>query len=275
VGAVSPLANGVLSDDDVAAFARDGFVIRRDFLMPDEVDALTGALDRDAAIRGRATPRQDGEGGAVELSVWNDPGDDSFGALACSERVVGAVTRLLGGEVYHYHSKLNSKRPRSTGMWVWHQDYGYWYENGCLTPDMLTVAVPLSSMSRRSGCLELLRGSHRCGRVDHRRVGDQHGADPARVAEIEARFERVAFEAEPGDVMFFHCNVLHTSGYNSSNDLRELLLIAYNTRLNDPAWPHHHAAYTPIDVVPNQEIVARAGVVMGERRTFVPRRGAR
>ncbi|WP_116997320.1 phytanoyl-CoA dioxygenase family protein [Desertimonas flava] len=272
---MTPIASDVLSEIDVDAFHRDGFLVRRGFLSAEQVAALVGTLERDAALHERAMPRLDGDGGAVELSVWNEPGDDSFGALARSDRLVGAVTQLLGDEVYHYHSKLNSKRPRSAGMWVWHQDYGYWYENGCLTPDMLTVAVPLSPMSRDNGCLELLRGSHRCGRVDHARVGDQHGADPERVAEIEARFEKVAFESEPGDVMFFHCNVLHTSAGNDTDRSRELLLVAYNTKSNDPTRPHHHAAYTPIDVLPDSDIMARSGVVMGERRTFVPRRSAR
>ncbi len=272
---MTPIARDVLSDAELAVFRRDGFVIRRGFLSSEQVDALVGTLTRDVALHERAMPRLDGEGGAVDLSVWNEPGDDSFGALARSDRMVGAVTQLLGDEVYHYHSKLNSKQPRSAGMWVWHQDYGYWYENGCLTPDMLTVAVPLSPMSRLNGCLELLRASHRCGRVDHTRIGDQHGADPDRVAEIEARCEKVAFEAEPGDVMFFHCNVLHASAGNGSDRSRELLLIAYNTKSNDPTRPHHHAQYTPIDVLADTEITARAGVVMGERRVFVPRRSAR
>ena len=28
-------------------------------------------------------------------------------------------------------------------VWQWHQDYGYWYQNGCLWPDLLSVAVAL------------------------------------------------------------------------------------------------------------------------------------
>ena len=36
--------------------------------------------------------------------------------------------------MYHYHSKLMLKEPEVGGAWVWHQDYGYWYQNGCLYP---------------------------------------------------------------------------------------------------------------------------------------------
>ncbi len=266
--------DSVLDRDDLVAFEREGFVVKRGFLSSAQIEALTRTLVGDDALRRRAVARDDGRGGAAELSIWNDPGDDPFGALARSASVVGAASELLGGEVYHYHSKLSVKRPHTSGEWVWHQDYGYWYGNGCLLPEMLTVAVPLTPMSAANGCLQLLAGSHRCGRIDHGRVGAQHGADPDRVAEIERRCPRTSFEAEPGDVLFFHCNVLHTSAGNTSDGERQLLLIAYNTRRNDPVWAHHHPGYSPIDVLPDGEIEDRAGVVLGERRVFVQRAAA-
>lgn len=259
----------VLTADDVTAFGRDGYVTRRAFLTSRQVAALQDALTNDTALRRRTDGRRDGDGDSVELALWNHPGDDSFGALARSKRLVGAAAQLLGDEVYHYHSKLNTKRPGAGGTWVWHQDYGYWYDNGCLFPDMLTAAVALSPMSVANGCLKLLVGSHRAGRIDHRRVGDQTGADPDRVAFLEGRLDTVEFEAEPGDVMLFHCNVLHTSAPNRSDHARELLLVAYNARHNDPVKAHHHPGYTPIDVLADTEIEARAGRYDGEQRTFM------
>lgn len=46
------------------------------------------------------------------------------------------------GEVYHYHSKLTAKDPFEGGAWEWHQDYGYWYNNGCLSPGCLRIRRP-------------------------------------------------------------------------------------------------------------------------------------
>ena len=117
-----------------------------------------------------------------------------------------------------------------------------------------------------------MRGSHRAGRIDHFRVGDQVGADPDRVAALTARFETVPFEGEPGDVVFFHCNVLHTSAPNSTDRSRELLLVAYNARRNDPVKAHHHPGYTPIDLVADDEVERRAGRYDGEKRTFMAAR---
>jgi len=33
--------------------------------------------------------------------------------------------QLLGGEVYHYHTKLIMKEAHTGGSFVWHQDYGF------------------------------------------------------------------------------------------------------------------------------------------------------
>ncbi len=258
-----------LGHDDIAAFWRDGFLIKRGFYTDAEMAALADALEHDEALRKRAFGLADGLGGHTEIALWNEPGADAFGALARGARLVRATETLLADEVYHYHSKITMKRPGAGGTWVWHQDYGYWYKNGCLRPDMLTVAVPLNAMSTENGCLQVLEGSHKMGRIDHGFVGSQTGADPARVAAATERLATVAFEGAPGDVMFFHSNTLHTSSPNTSDVPRNLLLVAYNTRSNDPALAHHHPGYTPLDVLPDSAIVARAGGYEGERRTFL------
>ena len=134
---------------------------------------------------------------------------------------------------------------------------------------MLTVAVPLTEQTADSGSLEVLRGSHRAGRIDHVTVGTQTGADPERVEQLAALHEQVSFHAVPGDVILFHCNLLHTSSPNRSTGRRDLLLIAYNTKSNSPPLPHRHPQYTPLDVLADDEIEARAGIYLGDRRDFV------
>jgi ectoine hydroxylase len=259
----------VLVDTDKASFDRDGFLIKRSFFTAEQIAAVIKAFEVDESIRKRAYGVDDGQGGATEIALWNEPGEDSFGALARSERLVRAVESLLGDEVYHYHSKITMKRPGAGGTWVWHQDYGYWYSNGCLRPDMLTVAIPLTPNTPANGCLNVLAESHLMGRIEHGFVGKQTGANPSRVAAAESRLKRVAFEAEPGDVMFFHSNTLHTSAPNQSDVDRHLLLVAFNTRSNDPYLEHHHPNYTRMEVLPDDQIVARADRHDGEGRVFL------
>jgi ectoine hydroxylase-related dioxygenase (phytanoyl-CoA dioxygenase family) len=186
------------------------------------------------------------------MATWNQPGDSVYGLAARSERVVDTMEAMLGGEVYHYHSKLSAKEPREGGAWEWHQDYGYWYHNGCLFPLMASVMVALDAATRANGCLQVIRGSHLVGRVDHGILpGEQVGADPTRVAKMLEQLELVHVEMAPGDALFFHANVMHRSDANTSPDRRWTLLFCYNAARNDPFIEHHHPRYTPLVKVGN------------------------
>ena len=144
------------------------------------------------------------------------------------------MERLLGGEVYHWHHKMILKEPFTGGAWEWHQDYGYWYNNGCLFPDLASCMIAVDRATKENGCLQVLRGSHRMGRIDHGKVGDQTGADMERVAAAMQRLELVHCEMEAGSAIFFHSNLLHCSAQNRSANPRWALICCYNAARNDP-----------------------------------------
>ncbi len=151
------------------------------------------------------------------------PTDDLYGMFSRSPRIVDRMEQLLGGEVYHYHTKMMLKEPRVGGAWEWHQDYGYWYHNGCLSPLLASCLIAVDRATRENGCLQVVKGSHQMGRIDHGRTGDQTGADMERVEAALERMELVYIEAEPGDALFFHCNLLAPLG---SEPLAESPLVA-------------------------------------------------
>eukprot|EP00947_MAST-08B_sp_MAST-8B-sp1_P003521 g3521.t1 len=113
------------------------------------------------------------------------------------------------------------KEPRDLGSWRWHQDYGsYWYYDFFLRPDMLTVWVAIDDSKRHNGCLKVVRGSHKIGRIDCLLEGNQRVVDPARIEEAIAQNEEVYVEMNAGDAVFFHGNTLHSSEGNPSDDRR-------------------------------------------------------
>jgi ectoine hydroxylase len=245
-----------LDDEDHAAFRADGYVVKRGMMLAEEMELAAQVIAADPAIRGNRLKIADTEGGSTELALWNHPGDDVFGMIARSERIAGGAERLLGGEVYHYHSKLTMKRPGGGGRWEWHQDYGYWYQNGCLFPDMLSVAIALEPATRENGCMQVLKGSHLMGRIEHGRAAGQTGADPERVEQAMKSMEVVHCEMEPGDALFFHSNTLHCSAANLSAKSRNLLICCYNKASNNPYKPHHHPFYTRLERVPDEAVLA-------------------
>ncbi|NNG03438.1 MAG: phytanoyl-CoA dioxygenase family protein [Inquilinus sp.] len=255
-----------LADADVAAFERDGYVFKRGLFDAGEVALMQRAIAEDAAIRENLVALLDAAGGSTELALWNHPGDDVFGAVARSERVVSAMQRLLGGEIYHYHSKLTMKAPKTGGAWNWHQDYGYWYQNGCLFPDLASAMIAIDPSTRENGCLQVVKGSHRLGRIEHLRVGGQTSADPERMDPILARLELLHCEMAPGDALFFHCNTLHASSPNTSDKPRNVLICCYNAASNDPYKEHHHPRYTKLTPLADDQVI-RARIGRSDRDT--------
>ena len=253
------MASGPLSDQQVNEYAVKGYTIARRMFDEEEIGLLGRAAREDRELDQHAFGRQDGEGGSVRLSLWNHPGDTIYGMFARCESVVKSAEKLLGGEVYHYHSKMIMKDARVGGAWTWHQDYGYWYQNGVLFPSLTSASIAVDRATRENGCLQVIEGSHNLGRIDHVLAGDQAGADPARVEEILKRLPLVYVELEPGDVLFFHSNLLHRSDQNRSENPRWSMICCYNAASNDPYKDSHHPRYTPLKQV-RDEAIRHAGV---------------
>jgi ectoine hydroxylase len=245
-----------LSNAELSTYRREGYVLVGQLFARDEIDLLRDTAKRDRALDAQAYGRGDGQGGSVRLSLWNHPGDDLYGMFSRNERVVNRVAQILDDEPYHYHSKMIMKEARTGGAWEWHQDYGYWYDNGVLSPNLCSVFIAVDPATRANGCLQVLRGSHAMGRINHVKIGDQTGADPERVAAAAERLELVHVEMSPGDALFFHPNLLHRSDQNHSPDDRWAFICCYNGRKNDPYKEGRHPRYTPLKVVAADAIYA-------------------
>ncbi len=249
--------SGHLFESDVLAkFATDGFVMAPALFSTAEAALLSQLARRDQMLREGSHDAADGEGGAIKLSLWDIESDDIYGLFSRSRRVVDNVELILGEEVYHYHSKMIQKEPLVGGAWAWHQDYGYWYDFGILYPKLVSCFIAVDKATRANGCLQVLRGSHALGRVNHQGVGDQAGADLQRVEQALKRHELVYCEMEPGDALFFDCNLLHRSDQNNSPDPRWSLICCYNAASNSPFLSARHADYHPLEKVDDDAILS-------------------
>ena len=224
-------------------------------LNPDETELLIDATRDDGHLLDQAIlDHADPQGNPVKLAAWNHPGDDIYGAISRCERLVGASERILDDEVYHYHSKMILKEAREGGAWEWHQDYGYWYQNGLLYPDLVSVSIAIDPATQQNGCLQLLRGSHQMGRIDHGKYDNRISADPDRTGEAVKRLELVYAEMSSGDALFFHANTLHRSDANTTDLPRLSLICCYNARRNDPYKDSIHPRFTPLEKLPDDAV---------------------
>ena len=266
----------IFTPEQRQAWERDGYVLVKGLFDAEEAGLLRRALEEDPAIAAHFYDRKDAGGAATKMALWNHPGDSVYGLAARTRRVVDSMEDVLGGEVYHYHSKLTAKEPFVGGAWEWHQDYGYWYNNGILFPLMASVMIAMDQTTKENGCLQVLRGSHLIGRIDHKVLeGSQVGADLARVEKAQEALETVYCEMEPGDALFFHCNLLHRSDRNGSPNRRWTLLCCYNAARNNPFIEHHHPSYTKLEKV-DDDAIKQAGLAFAtdpsafNKRSYVP-----
>jgi ectoine hydroxylase-related dioxygenase (phytanoyl-CoA dioxygenase family) len=172
--------NTFLSPDQIKSYHRDGYLLLKNLFNKEEVEKMYSTAIADDVMRKNALDLNDQTGKKTKLSLWFTPGNDVFGYMTRSERMIHSIEPLLDSTspVCHFHSKLMQKEPRVGGAWEWHQDYGYWYKNQFMFPDQLiSVMVALTPANKANGCLQVIKASHKLGRVNHGFSGEQVGAD--------------------------------------------------------------------------------------------------
>ncbi|XP_071948856.1 L-proline trans-4-hydroxylase-like [Antedon mediterranea] len=247
--------NFSVTEEIKSTFEVDGYIIIKSVFSQEELIKIQTAIGAKGGVREHAYDLDDGAGLKSKMALWNHPGDDVTGMVGKCEKVAGTMEKLLGGEIYHYHSKLMMKEAKTGGQFVWHQDYGYWYNNGCLFPNMGSVMIAIDKCDSENGCLQVIKGSHKLGRIDHVNVADQVMADPVRLEEVKKHLPLEYASLDPGDAIFFHCNVLHRSDQNRSDRRRWVFICSYNRADNNPYFEHHHPLYTPLKKVSNDAIL--------------------
>ena len=114
--------------------------------------------------------------------------------------------------------------------------------------------VAINKATVENGCLQVLKGSHHLGRLDHGKTGDQKGADMKFVNEAMKTLELINVELDPGDTLFFHCNLLHKSNQNKSAEPRWSMISAYNA-ISNQAFEENEAIYYPLERVEDDAIL--------------------
>jgi hypothetical protein len=119
------------------------------------------------------------------------------------------------------------------------------------------VFLPLNFQSfKENGCLQVIKRSHKLGRVNHGFSGEQVGADMVMVNHALETLEHVYVDLQPGDALFFHSNLLHRSEANLSDHPRWSIISCYNSlsnhAFNDPSTSWRE----PVKIVADEAMMA-------------------
>ena len=90
-----------LSPEQVNNFLADGFLVIPNLLDTEETELLLAAAIADPMMKENVFDVRDRKGQTSQMTLWNHPGDDLWGMVSRSNRIVDSMEKLLDGEVYH------------------------------------------------------------------------------------------------------------------------------------------------------------------------------
>ena len=97
----------------------------------------------------------------------------------------------------------------------WHQESIYWDTDGT----MMAAFAALDDCPKERGCIWIIDGSHKIGRLHHHVENEENGW-PNLVCNIELFREPRSIPMKIGDVLFCHGYTLHASFANTTDQVR-------------------------------------------------------
>ncbi len=240
----------ILTEEQKAAFDRDGFLVVEDAVDADLLARLRSDFARwveesaghDApygeTVDGR--PRfdlqpADGDAPAAlrRVQAPTEVSDAYYEAMADS-RVTDAVADLIGPDIKLHHTKINSKQPGAATQVKWHQDFPFTPHSNS---DLITALLMVDEVTEENGPLAVVPGTHK---------GPIHGLwhdgvfTGAVAPEIEAQMkqEQQLCIGKAGSVCLMHTRLAHGSEANLSKLPRTLFISVYSAGDAMPCSPN-------------------------------------
>ena len=222
---VEPSRPSALDAEEKRRFAEEGYLVFERLVSGERLAQAQACLDA-LVERGRGL-----EGHEAHFSLELDPGGAPVAGvlhkvqgvclveprllelLASAPEVLDRVEDLLGPDIDVFGTKFFPKLAGGGTSTHWHQDNFYF---GTDSDEVLSCGMYLQDADRDNGCLQVVPGSHRRGRiVEHEHAPGTHGSW-TRVDESEA----VALPLPAGSVVLFSANLLHGTADNLSDRTR-------------------------------------------------------
>lgn len=215
-----------LSEDEIAHYHREGWVVPRFRLPADEVRALATALDELIAANPGVRPEK-----LVSAHIEGDNGEGVRGSakfleLARDPRIVELVSGVIGEDVILWGCHVFSKPAGDGYETPWHQDGHYWPIRPLAT---CTVWVALEPSTRANGCLRVIPRSHR-DKVLHPHLHEDRNDLTLSQRMADGIFDErdaVDIELEPGQMSLHDVYMIHGARPNRSTQRRTGAALRY------------------------------------------------
>jgi ectoine hydroxylase-related dioxygenase (phytanoyl-CoA dioxygenase family) len=218
----------------VADYQRDGAVVLRRVLKPEQVELLRRGIEHNLANLSplaQVASQGDDPGKFVEdFCTWqSNPAYEEI--MRHSALPMAAKALMQSDRVRIYHDHLLVKEPDTRQATPWHQDQPYYNVGG---RQNVSFWIPVDPVSAES-TLRFVAGSHAGTWYMPRTFRDNQAkwfADGtlAELPGIDAapeQFKQLAWALQPGDAVAFHMLTLHASGGVSPLQRRRVFSVRY------------------------------------------------
>ena len=221
-----PEATVTVSDEQVAAFRENGYLVFESFTTQDEVAKLLEIYDR----------LFEAQAGREEGNQYDLAGTDEDDRPARLPQIVNPINyapelqeilfranatvvgkRLLGPEAEFQGEHAIMKPPEIGAATPWHQDEAYW--KGELEYNSLSIWLALQDTTIDNGCMQFIPGSHKQDVLPHHSIGHDPRIHGLEVDEVDPSWA-VACPVPAGGATVHHCRTLHYTGPNRTDATR-------------------------------------------------------
>jgi ectoine hydroxylase-related dioxygenase (phytanoyl-CoA dioxygenase family) len=215
-----------LSDEQIAAFRRDGHVHLRGVASPDVVAAYRPVVQSLVEQQRSAAPleqRSTYHRAFVQVrSLWLR--SDALRPYILSQRFARIAAQLMGVSAVRLYQDRAIFKEAGGGPTPWHQDRYYWPLE---TDDaMITMWMPLVDVPREMGTMVFATGSHRHGLLVDRSISDD--SDDYFQPVVDAHgFALAQYAMAAGDATFHAPWTLHRAPPNATDRVREAVAVHY------------------------------------------------
>lgn len=215
-----------LTDEQIAAYRRDGFIQLDDVVTPAELtelrDAVETAVREESINQDPNRPKSSYEQIFIQkVNLWRRHPDVAKYVLR--RRFGDIAARLAGTPMRIWHDQALFKEPRTGANTPWHQDTVYWPHE----PKELqtTLWLALKDTTIQNGCMSFLPGTHKLQGIEPVNLAEPQ--DLYKVAPQTRGLKPVARELKAGSCTFHNGLTFHYAGPNRSDGMREALAIIY------------------------------------------------
>jgi non-heme Fe2+,alpha-ketoglutarate-dependent halogenase len=208
----------ILTQDQIAAYRRDGY------LAPVQVMGEAEAQ----VLRGRLETIEAGMGGPLRGDLRHKAHllFPFLAELIRHPAILDAVEDLLGPDLLCWNTNFFIKEAETPSFVSWHQDSTYW---GLSAPDVCTAWVALTPSNADNGAMAVIPATHTRDQIPHRDTFDRHNllTRGQEVAVEVDEAEAVPLVLRPGEMSLHHVRLVHGSPPNPSLDRRIGFAIRY------------------------------------------------